>query len=203
MKEIHREPIPLELVADLLHCGIKRRPSSPRNRSVWHVTNLIASADLISKGDVRYHEYVGVPVGIMSLGRIWESAIDCYLVQWATERGGAYIPDVEQCTDGVVASLDGVVVLPNKLMVSETKLRFTGDDSIPFSHQQQIRAYCYMAGTLSVCYVSGHVSSRPPTALGLLRLLELTPLEAEETWAMIESTKQYLEEHGIAPVGHE
>ena len=83
MDILHTEPIDLERVADLCVCPPKRRPLAPRDYTKFHVSNLLESASLISKGDNRYHEYEGHPLGIMSLGRIWETAVDCYLIDYA------------------------------------------------------------------------------------------------------------------------
>ena len=202
MEIIFDEPINLEQMADLCAVGIERRPPTQRDYSRWHVTNLLESARMIAKGDNRYHEYEGHPSGIMSFGRIWESAMDCYLANYAVCRDGMYVPDVELVRDGVVASLDGIMLLStvsSGWMVCETKLRFTQNGEIPVSHLQQVRAYCMLAGVTRVCYVSGHVSSTPPTATARLRVIQLTKQSIRETWDMIVNTKRYLESLGITP----
>jgi hypothetical protein len=109
MQIIHQEPINLELVADLLACGGARKSPSPRDFTKFHVSNLIESAKSITKGDNSYYEFQGEPSGIMSFGRIWEAAIDCYLLDYSTKHGGVYSPDVEREQDGIIASLDGIV----------------------------------------------------------------------------------------------
>jgi len=194
------EQIDLEQVAGLCAVGVKRKPPTPRDFSKFHVTNLLESARLISRGDVRYHEYEGHPKGIMSLGRIWETSMDCYLIDYATQKGGVYIPDVEQEQDGIIASLDGIMILPDLgVMVVETKLRFTLRDEILLKHLQQVRAYCHLAGTDLVCYVSGHLTSAPPTAQALLRIFRLTKLSIKETWEGLVNTKEYLTSRGLGP----
>jgi len=195
------EPIDLERVADLCAIGIKRKPPEPRNYQAWHVSNLLQSARLIAKGDTRYHEYEGEVKGIMSWGRIWETSIDCYLAGYAVNLGGFYQPDVESSKDDVIASLDGVMWLPGwGWLVCETKLRFTLNREIPLTHLQQIRAYCHLAETDLVCYVSGHLSSRPPTAEASMRIIRLTEQSIQETWQGILNTKEYLFQQGCCPV---
>ena len=200
MEILSTEPIDLEQVADLCAVNDKRKPPIPRNYSKWHVSNLLQSARLIAKGDVRYHEYEGHPLGIMSMGRIWELAIDSYLTYYATQNSGVYVPDMEQEKDGILGSLDGIMVLPELgMLVCETKLRFSLRSEIPLSHLQQIRAYCHLADTTLVCYVSGHISTTPPTARAELRIIRLTEQSIEETWDMIMNTKKYLVGMGIFP----
>ena len=63
-------------------------------------------------------------------------------------------------------------------------------------HLQQVRAYCYLANTDLVCYVSGHITSRPPDVKAQLRILRLTKQSVNETWQMLVSTKEYLEKNG-------
>ena len=196
------ESINLEQVADLCAIGMKRKPPEPRDYQAWHVSNLLQSAHLIAKGDIRYHEYVGEPKGIMSLGRIFETSMDCYLTDYAVTLGGFYAPDVESVKDDIIASLDGVMWLPDLgWMVSETKLRFSVRDEIPLTHLQQVRAYCHLADTDLVCYVSGHLSSRPPTAEARMRIIRLTRKSIEECWRGILNTKEYLEGQGCCPRG--
>ena len=200
MEILHNEPIDLELVADLCAVGIKRKPPAPRNHQAWHVTNLLKSGQLIAKGNIQYHEFEGRPSGIMSLGRIWESAVDCYLQYYTAQRGGFYTPDVESAKDGVIASLDGIMWLPDLgWLVCESKLRFGLNGEIPLDHLQQVRAYCHLAGTDLVCYVSGHLSSAPPTAQATMRIIRLTKQSIEECWRGIVNTKEYLVKCGCSP----
>lgn len=197
------EPINLEQVADLCAIGMKRKPPTPRNYSLWHVSNLLQSGHLIAKGDIRYHEFEGAPYGIMSWGRIFESAIDCYLTHYAVNLGGFYTPDVESIKDDILGSLDGMMWLPDLgWLVCETKLRFTLNGEIPLSHLQQIRAYCHLAETDIVCYVSGHITSRPPVAEARMRIVKLTEQSIHETWQGIVSTKECLIGHGCCPIGN-
>jgi len=187
---------------------MKHKPPTPRDFQKWHVSNLLQSGHLIAKGDVRYHEFEGEPYGIMSWGRIWESAIDCYLTDYAVNLGGFYTPDVESIKDDILGSLDGMMWLPDLgrlelgWMVCETKLRFTLNGEIPLSHLQQIRAYCHLAETDLVCYVSGHITSRPPTAEARMRIIRLTEQSIHETWQGILNTKEYLIGQGCCPVGN-
>jgi hypothetical protein len=198
---IHTEPIDLEQVADLCAIGMKRRPPTPRDLSKFHVTNLLESAKLLTKGQTRYYEFEGHASGIMSLGRIWESAVDCYLTHYATQHYGFYILDIEQEADGIIASLDGLLCLPGisaGLIVAETKLRFSMSGEIPLRHLQQVRAYCYLAKTNLVAYTSCHISSAPPTAEASLQILRLEQESIDETWAGLVKTKEYLESCGVA-----
>lgn len=204
MEILSKQTIDLEEVADLCAAGITRPPAKPRDHSCFHVSNLLESARLISKGDVRYHEYEGKVRGIMSMGVIWELAIDCYLTNWAKLRNGFYAPDVESQQDGIIASLDGLLGLPsegNSLLrfVCETKLRFTQNGEIPLSHIQQMRAYCYTQNTDLALYVVGHISSRPPEATATMTAIQFTRESIQETWDGILSTKKYLEDNGCLP----
>ncbi|MCK9600843.1 MAG: hypothetical protein M0R06_17510 [Sphaerochaeta sp.] len=92
------ESINLEEVADLCATGMQRDPPKPCN---YH------------RGDIRYHEYVREPLGIMSWGRIWETSVDCYLTHYVANLGGFYQPDVESIKDRIIASLDGIMWLPD------------------------------------------------------------------------------------------
>jgi len=138
----------------------------------------------------------------MSWGRIWESAVDCYLTDCAVQHGGFYQPDVESIKDDIIASLDGIMWLPDMgWLVCETKLRFTLNGEIPLTHLQQVRAYCHLAETDLVCYVSGHLSSRPPTAEARMRIMRLSKQGIQETWQGILNTKEYLIGQGCCPEG--
>ena len=206
------EPIDLELVADLCQVGIKHRPVEPRNTKRWHVSNLLQSGHLIAKGDVRYHEFVGQPNGLMSWGRLWENCVDHFLTRYGANLGGLYVPDVESVKDGVLGSLDGLLWLPAGVlapshaaswMVCETKLRFSLSSEIPLPHLQQVRAYCRLAETDTVCYISGHIISNPPTAQARMRIIKFTEQSIQETWQGIVNTKNYLIEQGCCPKGVE
>jgi len=188
-------PIDLEEVADI--CD---ENSLIRDNSRWHVSNLISSAYLISKGDIHYHES-DEPTGIMSLGRIWETAADSYLKHWANKRGGLYVPNWVDSLDDIVANLDGVMLLPDKPMsVVEVKLRFTMNNEIPIRHLQQIRAYCKVLDTTKAIFMILNISSAPPMAKARLELLEFTQQQIDENWQMLINTKRYLESRGIRPM---
>lgn len=202
MEILQTEDIDLEMVADLCAVGVKRKPPAPRDRLSWHVTNLIESAYLISKGENRYWEGDGVVSGIMSMGRIWESAVDCYMAGYASCRAGVYVPDIVSSKDEIAGSLDGLAVLPSVgVVVCETKLRFTLNGDIPTKHVQQMRAYCHLADTNLVLYLSGHLSSKPPTAKATMRLIRFTTQSIQENWEMLVNTKKYLIKCGCAPQG--
>jgi len=202
LKVLLDEPIDLEEVVNLCRVGMKRKPPEPRNHQAWHVSNLLQSAHLIAKGDVRYHEYEGKVKGIMSLGSLWELMVDCYLADYAVQHGGFYSPDVEGTKDDILGSLDGIMWLPDLgWLVCETKLRFTLNQEIPLSHLQQVRAYCHLAETNLVCYVSGHITSRPPTAEASMRIIRLAEQGIQETWQGILNTKGYLIGQGCHPEG--
>jgi len=72
---------------------------------------------------------------------------------------------------------------------------------IPLDHLRQVRAYCHLAGTTLVYYVSGHLSTAPPLAQAVLRVIRLTQESIEENWQGIVNTKKYLESLGIGPEG--
>jgi len=203
MEILYDEMLNLEEVADLCSVGMGGRQPMPRDTTKFHVSNLLQSARLIAKGDTRYHEYEGEIKGIMSWGRIWETSVDCYLAHYAVKLGGFYQPDiVVESKDGIIASLDGIMWLPDLgWLVCETKLRFTLNRKLPLAHLQQVRAYCHLAGINLVCYVSGHLSSRPPTAEAWMRIIRLTEQSIQETWQGIVSTREYLVRQGCRPEG--
>jgi len=198
-----QEPIDLSQVADLAAVGIERTTPTPRDGSKWHVTSLLRSGHRIAKGDVGYEDNRAFPddiLAIMALGRIWETTVDCFLTDYADCRGGLYVSDVESVTDGIIASLDGLMWLPDMgWMVAETKLRYTLNENIPSDHIQQVRAYCHCADTNLVCYVSGHISTAPPTVRARLRILRLTRQSIEECWQGIINTRDYLVAQGCGP----
>lgn len=194
MQILLNEPINLEDVADLLDSG------GPRDKSSWHVSNLLESAELIVKGQNQYHEYEGAPNGRMSMGRIWENVVDGYLARFARQGDGWYLPNQVYTHEGVVASLDGVMFMPAwGLMVAETKLRFSKSTDIPFRHQQQIRAYCHMVHTNRVIMTVLRIAM--PIVEADLRIIEYTQESIDENWQMIINTKNYLESKGIGPKG--
>jgi len=203
MELLYQKSIDLERVAGLCELGIEREKPEPRDHSAWHVTNLLEASRLIVKGKPCYPEGKEAPSGIMSLGRIWETAMDCYLANYAEDLGGSFVPDIVYEKDDISGSLDGVMVVAPDIvlnsMVVEDKLRFTLNLEIPMNHLRQIRAYCHLADTDTVCYVSGHISTTPPMAQALLRVIRFTQLSIEETWEGILNTKKYLESLGIGP----
>lgn len=201
MEVLVNEPIDLEVVADLCAVGMKRHPPQPRDVSRWHVTDLLRAGHSIVKGDIQYGPDDGFQVnGIMSMGKIWQTNVDCYLSHYAVERGGVYVPDVVKDQDGIQASLDGVQFIPEVgWMVCETKLRFSQSEDIPLDHLQQVRAYCYVQETDLVCYVSGHLSSSPPAARARMKIIRLTQQSIEECWQGIVNTRDYLVSLGISP----
>jgi len=201
MELLYQKSINLEQVADLCELGVQREKPEPRDHSAWHVTNLLEASRLITKGNPCYPEGGGeAPSGIMSLGRIWETVMDCYLEDYARRNmGGEFLPDVMLEADGICGSLDGLIFGAEEGMVAECKLRFTLSLEIPLNHLRQIRAYCHLADTDTVCYVSGHISTTPPMAQALLRVIRFTQLSIEETWEGIVNTKKYLESLGLGP----
>ena len=204
------EPINLEQVVYLCAIGMKRKPPTPRNFQTWHVSNLLQAGHSIAKGDVRYPEYEGEIKGIMSFGSLWELMVDHFLTHYGANLGGLYVPDVESVKDGVLGSLDGLLWLPSGVpvpcpasgwMVCETKLRFSLNSEIPLSHLQQVRAYCHLAETDTVCYISGHIISNPPTAQARMRIIRFAEQSIQETWQGIIRTKEFLAGQGCCPEG--
>jgi hypothetical protein len=189
------ESIDLGQVADLMD-----KSAEPRDHSAWHVTNLLESARLITKGDTRYHEYEGEPLGIMHMGRIWEAVVDGWLADFAARKGGVYTPNVVATQDNIIASLDGIMLLPTYgTVVVESKLRFTLNEEIPFRHQQQTRAYCHLYNTDTVLFSVLGLVSGPPTAKAKLRIVRYTRQSIIENWEMLINTKRYLESQGLGP----
>lgn len=202
MKLLLDTAIDLEEVVRVCRIGIKQRQPDERDRSKWHISNLLNAGREIVRGNVVYPDYEGEVKGIMSFGSLWELMMDCYLADYATQHDGLYIPDVEQSKDDILGSLDGVMILPDiGTLVCETKLRFTLSNEIPLKHLQQTRAYCHLLGTDTVCYVSGHLSSTPPTAKAQLRIIRFTGQSIEENWSMLVNTKKYLMSKGCFPNG--
>lgn len=205
MQVIHQELVNLERVADLCALGIPRESPATRDGTLWHVTSLLRAGHSIVKGKDQYADSVEEESGIMSMGRIWETVVDCYMYDLAGRLGGLYVPDVTYTEDDICGSLDGVLAHPafSEAIVCESKLRFTLREDIPLDHLQQIRAYCHLAGTDLAYYISGHISTTPPFMRALLRILKFTPLSVSETWQGILNTKRYLEGLGISPEGEQ
>ena len=206
LRVLREERVDLGLVADLCAVGIKRRATvTSRDSTKWHVTSLLRAGRDIVRGNVSYSDGVSVPdniTAIMNMGRIWESSVDCYLSHYAARQGGLYTPDVESVQEGIIASLDGVMWLPDLgWMVSETKLRFTLREDISAEHLQQVRAYCHCVGTNLVCFVSGHIATAPPDVRMLLRILRFPQQSVDDCWQGIVNTKNYLISRGITPDG--
>lgn len=201
MEIIHRETINLEQVADLCELGITRFTPEPRDHSLWHISNLLISAHRITKGKVEYYENDDLPSGLMSMGRIWETVVDCYMTDYAKRHDGVFVPDVVYEMDGIAGSLDGLMMLStvDLPIVCETKWRFSISEDIPLDHLQQIRAYCHLAETRLACYVSGHVSTTPPIVQAFLRLIKFEPMSIAETWQGLLNTKRYLKSLGLGP----
>ena len=194
--------INLEEIAYLCQVGIKRKLLTGRDGNKWHVTSLLHAGRNIARGDVSYSDGVAQVTGIMSLGTIWQTVVDCYLTHYAVNLGGFYTPDVESVKDDILGSLDGIMWLPDMgWMVCETKLRFTLNSEIPLSHLQQVRAYCHLAETDLVCYVSGHITSRPPEAQARMRIFRLTDRSIQECWQGLITTKEFLIGKGCCPEG--
>jgi len=208
MEIVHRIPIDLEHCANLLErravssTGIKPPPAS-RDFSRFHDTNLLDSAQSILKGDNTYHQPTAAPVGIMSLGRIWESVADVWLSDYARSQGGFFTPNVMSECDNIVASLDGLIYLPNvypdQPMVAETKLRFTTSDEIPDRHERQIGCYCIMAGTCYAAYCRLQIGARPPIASAELIVLHFSHLWLNDVWKSVVATREFLESIGQVP----
>ena len=204
MEIIYQASVDMERVADLCEIGIQRDPLETRDLSLWHVTSLLNASNSIVKGKPEY--FSGGPASmpsIAAMGRIWETAVDCYMQDFATNLEGVFVPDVTYMEDDVCGSLDGVLGIPKweTPTVHECKLRFTLKQEIPLDHLRQMRAYCHLAGTTRACYVSGHISSAPPLVQTTLRLIAFTQLSIDETWQGIMNTKKYLESLGIGPEG--
>jgi hypothetical protein len=206
MDIIHREHIDLNRLDHLCAVGSPHPPLEDRDRSLWHVTNLLISGREIIKGECEYYEGDRRPRdvvtnGLMAMGNIWEALVDRYLDDYAHCLGGTYLSDLVYEKDGISGSLDGFMVLPGVAypLICESKWRFTMSDDIPLDHQQQMGAYCYLADTPLVCYISGHVCSNPPMISGLMRFLRLPRPRIEEIWRSILNTKHFLESKGKGP----
>ena len=204
MEIIHQQSIDLERVADLCEIGIERQVPEPRSDKLWHVSSLLKASKSIIKGKVEYSDSgpASMP-SIAAMGRIWETAMDCYMQRHMEERGGSFVSDVVLSEDGICGSLDGAVDDPTwpTLAVYECKLRFTLNMDIPLDHLRQIRAYCHLLDTTLVYYASGHLSSAPPMIQATLRIIRFTQQSIEENWEGIVNTKKYLESLGITPEG--
>lgn len=201
MEILYQHSIDLDRVADLCEVGIHRDPPQPRDASLWHVSSLLKAGKSIIKGKVEYSDSgpASMP-SIAAFGRIWETAMDCYMTDYAKrELDGYFQPDVILDEDGICGSLDGLLLGAEDGMVYECKLRFTLNQDIPLDHLRQIRAYCHLAGLDTVCYVSGHLSSAPPVIQATMRWLRLTKMSIEENWQGLVNTKKYLESQGIRP----
>lgn len=196
--EEHREPLNLESVANLMAVQVHGSVEQ-RDYGAWHVSNLLKSAKLISKGEYRYHEFEGEVLGIMSMGRIWEAVADVMLRDYAESARANYLPKVAMGESGILASLDGLMVFKDGNRVVETKLRFTARTDVPFDHLQQTACYCHLAGTTTVMMPVLHLTSNPPAATGEVVFLELDSGFVADTWNLVLQTKELLESRGLGP----
>lgn len=202
MEILHQQSVDLERVASLCEIGIERDPPVLRDAGVWHISSLLKASHSIIKGKVAYSDSEPAEMpSIAAMGRIWETAMDCYMADYAKrEMGGYFQPDVVLEEDGICGSLDGMLLGVEDGMVYECKLRFTLNMEIPLDHQRQTRAYCHLAGVDTVCYASGHISTTPPVVQAVLRIIRFTQMSIEENWQGIVNTKRYLESLGIGPL---
>lgn len=164
----------------------------------WHVTDLIRHAWAIAGNKVQ--EYGGDTLGLAAMGRLWEGMVRHYLLGLEEYE---FVPDVQSERDGVVGNWDGYLVHKGtgRLIIQETKLKFSWPKA-PADYpmeMHQVKAYCKMAGTLSVIMVVGALTSKPPQFTVEWREIEWTQEEVDSTWALLLGAKTYLEGKGIKP----
>lgn len=169
-------------------------PPQVRDESKWHVSTLI-SAVLGDRERVGGVDDAGR--NIMGLGRIWEETVMRRVVlKEAMDREMAPVFDFKAECDGIIGTLDGLLIGKEGLAVWENKVRFR--ERHPPQHyarwMYQVKAYCHMVGCDAAWLTVLHLSTRPPNADLVWWGLKFTPEELEENWRMLRNQRDYLED---------
>ena len=91
--------------------------------------------------------------------------------------------------DGLIFTNDGQII------VQDTKLKFSQlkePDQYPLE-MHQFRAYCKMVKTNRALIVYGSITSKPPKLVVEARSFVFTQEEIDQTWQLIQATKNHLE----------
>ena len=177
-----------------------------RDLSKHHVTDLISRAQT-GKDPGPMPESVK-DSGILALGRIWEYAARPLMDKLADREGlKVWYPGPMEA-DGIVGSLDGVVMdltgpAPVAVRILETKLRFSTRQEDPrdnwkYMHQQ--RSYCHLwsasgiGGPVRQSWMPvAHISNSPPGFQLRLHTITFSEKEIAETWQMEKNTRDYVD----------
>lgn len=180
-------PLNMGTVADLID------PPQVRDRSVYHVTALVAKA-------LRKTYSGNAPEGVMAMGRIWEYAARPLVEHLVKSDGGTIEFTVGLAQDGIVGSLDGLASFPSRMCeIWDMKWRWSGIGEDPRhnkSWMHQFRSYCYMAGATRVHIPTVYIDrkSKSPKAEFTLHTVEYTQEELDITWQMILDSREPLAE---------
>ena len=123
------------------------------------------------------------------------------LDKWCRRTGLLVVEGGHYFEDGVWSSIDGLVRMNTILeptAVVECKFRFGKIDDIentPRWHRymRQAKGYCKVTGTKQVWMVFMGVTTRPPSAVTGIKVVDFTEQEIEENWTSIVHTRKYLD----------
>jgi len=169
-------------------------PPAERDESKAHVSHLVNEAvRIIGNGKA----YDGEPTqwgwNIMALGRIVESVVRPIVQREAESRGWRFSPQVVCEVDGIVGSLDGLLVSDAGVeAVVEVKSRHSSpsDPRDNWRYMAQVQAYCRMAFTQVAWMPILYLPRRgPPNAELHLHVIQFEVQELVENWEMLRNIR--------------
>ena len=169
-------------------------PPLERDETKDHVSALVNEAVRLTGHGKPYD---GEPTewgwNIMALGRIVESVVRPIVQREAERRGWQFTSQVVSEVDGIVGSLDGLLVSPNRTeAVVEVKSRHSSpsDPTENWRYMAQVQAYCMMALTTKAWMPILYLPRRgPPNAELHLYVVEFEPWELAENWQMLRNIR--------------
>ena len=183
----------LNYVADLAD------PPDYRDESVVHVSDLVSRAAKLVGLPSYSSEPTEAQRNIMALGRLWEAMVRPTVKELAESEGLQFCPKEPRVMNGVVGSLDGILIKKGEpasrtYAVVETKSRWTdsGDPRDNFRWMAQVKAYCWMSMCTRAWMPVLYLPRRgPPNAEFVLHKLEFLPHELAENWQMLIGAGRY------------
>jgi len=169
-------------------------PPVERDDTKHHVSHLVNEAvRIIGNGKA----YDGEPTqwgwNIMALGRIAEAVVRPIVQREADKRGWRFTPQVVSEVDGIVGSLDGLLVSDAGVeAVVEVKSRHSSpsDPRDNWRYMAQVQAYCRMAFTQVAWMPILYLPRRgPPNAELHLHVIQFEVQELVENWEMLRNIR--------------